>query len=119
MKYALDFDQHGCALCPLCGPQQMGSMDAVECNYRGLYVVHELDVAVTKDDDDYGPESAVTGDWRVRCINGHVLLTSHEFGNGDEELPPEPFRLSMLVDPCMGARDLMADLEASLDRGAR
>lgn len=98
--WGLAADRYELALCPLCEPAPDGAAWADDSSHRGLSVLYEMYVPVSLADGDaeqHGAECATYSYWKVECIQGHVLLTSRDFGDGDEENPPVPFTPGLLM----------------------
>lgn len=100
-------DDHGCVLCPLCDPppRNWNRMHDCEEGWRGLFVVMEYDVPLSRDRRsgpfrNPGPDQATTSAWKVQCVNGHVLAVSQ----GEETA--EVFREEALPSPPPGRTDL-------------
>lgn len=95
----IDKDQYGMWLCPMCPDPGPETPDwAKGHGQRGLHLVWETSMSVADDAlDIYDAHEFETAQWKVECISGHVLLTSRDFGSGDEEEPPLPFRNDMLL----------------------
>lgn len=96
----IDKDKYGLWLCPMCPePGEETPEWAKGHGQRGISVVWEtfMSIADTDESDAYAASEHEAAMWRVECINGHVLMTSQDFGEGDEETPPVMFRPDMLV----------------------
>lgn len=101
MKLTFEYDEHGCAMCPLC-TDPIPYANECAAGWKGLHVIWSFAQPFGNDHsvvERHGAsEYALTSTWKLECINGHVLAVSE----GEEDA--EPFDPAVLfgLTPAVG-----------------